>query len=106
MVSIDSRFFPSKLLEQKTTERLSYSQSIAVPHQKLRIALANLLLNIEAPVNLSVFFVVGLEGVVFSTFRRRTEKLLLESALPTIYTPLLWLLVDNDVCLRHIHTRN
>jgi hypothetical protein len=84
MVSIDSRSFPSKLLEQKTTERLAYFQSITVPHQKLRMALANLLLNIEAPVDLSVFFVVGPAGVGKTTLRRRTEKLLLESALPTM----------------------
>ena len=84
MVSIDSRSFPSKLLEQKTTERLAYFQSITVHHQKLRMALANLLLNIEAPVDLSVFFVVGPAGVGKTTLRRRTEKLLLESALPTM----------------------
>ena len=34
MVSIDSRSFPSKLLEQKTTERLAYFQSITVPPSK------------------------------------------------------------------------
>jgi hypothetical protein len=84
MVSANSRPFPATLLEQTTSERLAYFQHITVPHQKLRVALATLLMNVEAPIDLSVFFVVGPAGVGKTTLRRRAEKLLLESALSTM----------------------
>ncbi|MGI0484870.1 AAA family ATPase [Pantanalinema rosaneae CENA516] len=84
MVSADSRPFPTTLLEQTPVERLSYFQRITVPHQKLRVALATLLMNIESPIDLSVFFVVGPAGVGKTTLRRRAERLLLESVLPTM----------------------
>jgi AAA domain len=91
MVSTDSRPFPLTLLSQPIAERLAYFQHITVPHQKLRRALTTLLMNIEAPLDLSVFFVVGPAGVGKTTLRRRAEKLLLEGALPTMSHVSSWL---------------
>jgi hypothetical protein len=84
MVSSDSRPFPTSLLEQNTAEQLAYFQRITIPHEKLRAALATLLMNIEAPIDLSVFFIVGPAGVGKTTLRRRAEKLLLEKALASL----------------------
>jgi hypothetical protein len=84
MVSSDSRPFPTSLLEQSTAEQLAYFQRITIPHEKLRAALATLMMNIEAPIDLSVFFVVGPAGVGKTTLRRRAERLLLEKALASL----------------------
>ena len=74
------RPFPPTLLEQSSAQRLSYFKSIIVPHQRLRQAVDSLLLNIQEPTDISVFFVVGPAGVGKTTLRLRVEKLLLESS--------------------------
>ena len=75
------RPFPPTLLEQSSAERLNYFKSITVPHQRLRQAVDSLLLNIQEPADISVFFVVGPAGVGKTTLRLRAEKLLLEASL-------------------------
>lgn len=78
--------FPASLLEQSSIERLNYFKNITVPHQRLRQAVNSLVLNIQEPADISVFFVVGPAGVGKTTLRLRVEKLLLEAYLSKMLT--------------------
>lgn len=69
------------LLERSFAERLNYFKSITVPHQRLRQAVDSLLLNIQQPADISVFFVVGPTGVGKTTLRLRAEKILSEASI-------------------------
>lgn len=76
--------FPLELLGKSPAEKLRYFKGITVPHQRLQLALDQLLLNLREPADISVFFVFGPTGVGKTTLRLRAEKLLLEECLPEL----------------------
>lgn len=55
--------FPLELLGKSPAEKLRYFKGITVPHQRLQLALDQLLLNLREPADISVFFVFGPTGV-------------------------------------------
>ncbi|BAY89178.1 MULTISPECIES: AAA family ATPase [unclassified Tolypothrix] len=79
-----NRPFPQELLKQSLTERLNYFQGITIGHLRLKQALETLLLNLQQPTDICVFFVVGPAGVGKTTLRLRAEKLLMEGALASM----------------------
>lgn len=80
----ESSGFPLELLEQSPTAKLQYFKNITVPHYHLQFALNQLLLNLQEPADISVFFIVGPTGVGKTTLRLRAEKVLLEECLPDL----------------------
>jgi AAA domain len=76
--------FPLELLAQSPIAKLQYFKEITVPHQHLKSALDYLLLNLQEPADISIFFIVGPTGVGKTTLRLRAEKLLLEKYLPDL----------------------
>lgn len=76
--------FPLNLLEQAPTAKLHYFKGITVPHAHLQTALNQLLLNLQEPADISVFFIVGPTGVGKTTLRLRAEKVLLRECLPDL----------------------
>ena len=82
----ESSSFPLELLEQSSAVKLQYFKNITVPHQHLQSALNQLLLNLQEPADISIFFIVGPTGVGKTTLRLRAEKMLLEEYLPDLLT--------------------
>ncbi len=80
----DSSRFPVALLEQSNHAKLHYFKDITVPHQHLRTALNQLLLNLEEPADISILFIVGPTGVGKTTLRLRAQQMLLEAAWPEL----------------------
>lgn len=76
--------FPASLLEQAPSVRLNYFVDKLVAHPRLSAAFQALQQAIHHPTCTSLIFVFGPTGVGKTTLRRRIEKLLIETALPSL----------------------
>jgi len=76
--------FPSELLAQPASARLTYFVGKVVAHPRLREAHDTLLRAIQEPAGASLLLVFGPTGVGKTTLRRRVEKQLIEAALPDV----------------------
>jgi len=74
--------FPQELLSAPTEQRLSYFRDKIVAHPRLVTAFNELIETIYQPGDVSIIFVFGPTGVGKTTLRLRTEKRLIEDALP------------------------
>lgn len=76
--------FPGELLRESQCSRLNYFRSITVPHLRLKEAYNALIRTIHEPAGETIIFVFGPTGVGKTTLRQRTEKMLVEEALPDL----------------------